>query len=170
MLDYKLFQSNYVLANQQSFIEHCNFVKLQNLNKDLTKSYHEYNIFSATAGSVYFYNLFKELRDIIRTELPTGPLWMQAWLNYHTQEQVLDWHDHSWDYHGYVSIAPNDTVTEFETYQIKNKIGQIYFGPGNRPHRVNVLTPFDTHRITIGYDVTADPIMGTGCLGLLPLL
>lgn len=170
MLDYKLFQSNYVVDNQQSFIEHCDFVKLQNLNKDLTKSYYEYNIFSATAGSLYFYNLFKELRDIIRTELPTGPLWMQAWLNYHTQEQVLDWHNHDWEYHGYISIDPKITFTEFENYSVENKVGQIYFGPGRRLHRVKTAVPFDDHRITIGYDITADPIMGTGCQGMLPLL
>lgn len=170
MLDYKLFQSTYIIDNQQSFIEHCNFVKFQNPNTDLTKSYYEYNIFSATAGSVYFYNLFKELRDIIRTELPGSPLWIQAWINYHTQDQVLDWHDHAWNYHGYISIDPKLTITEFENYSIENKVGQIYFGPGNRLHRVKTVEPFNDYRITIGYDITTDPIMGTGCRGLFPLL
>lgn len=170
IVDYKLFQSKYIEDNHQEFVNQCELIKSQYPTKNLTKSYYEYNIFSLTAGSIQFYNLFSELRNVIRTELPSGPLWMQAWINYHSQDEVLDWHNHAWDYHGYISITPNDTVTEFETYQIKNKIGQIYFGPGGRSHRVNVLTPFNDYRITIGYDVTSEPITGTGCLGLFPLL
>lgn len=169
-MDYKLIQSKYLTDNQQTFIEHCNFIKEQNPSKNLTSAYFEYNIFASTAGSIYFYNLFKELRDVIRSELPTQPLWMQAWLNYHAQDQVLDWHDHAWDYHGYISIDPKHTVTEFENYKIDNIAGQIYFGPGHRKHRVDVLTPYNDYRITIGYDVSTDPIMGTGCQGLFPLL
>lgn len=170
MIDYKLFQSSYIVDNQQSFINQS--LELQSIykDKDTTSTYYEYNIFSITAGSIYFYNLYKELRDIIRGEIKEGPLWMQAWINLHKEDQVLDWHNHDWDYHGYISIDPKNTITEFEGYNIKNQVGQIYFGPGNRLHRVKVTDPFDGTRITIGYDVTLDPIMHTGCIGLIPLL
>ena len=169
-MDYKLFQSNYILTNLNQFVNQCKTIQNLHPTKDLTKSYYEYNIFSISAGSIYFYNLFEELRNIIRTELPTGPLWMQAWVNIHDQENVLDWHNHYWPYHGYISIDPKNTVTEFENYTVENKIGQIYFGPGNRMHRVKVISPYEGKRITIGYDVTPDPVIHTGCLGLYPLL
>jgi len=137
---------------------------------DLTWQYDKYNIFSLTSGSILFYKLFSELRDIIRSEVSSDYIWIQSWLNFHTRDNVLDWHNHSWDYHGYISIDPKSTTTQFEDYTIENKIGQIYFGPGNRMHRVNVLQPFEGHRITIGYDVTTDPMMDTMCFGLFPLI
>lgn len=170
MNNYKLGLSSYIANYQQTFVDQC--LEIQSLlnGADTTKSYATYNIFSMSAGSIYFYNLFEELRNIIRTELPTGPLWMQAWVNIHNQENVLDWHNHCWPYHGYISIDPKNTETEFESYIIQNKPGQIYFGPGNRMHRVRVVDPYDGKRITIGYDVTNDPMMHSGCLGLYPLL
>lgn len=169
-MDYKLFQSEYIVDNQSSFIDQCMQVKTSFGNKDTTWSYNEYNIFSLTAGSVYFYNLFKELKQIIITELPNKMLWMQAWLNVHDSDTVLDWHNHDWDYHGYISIDPKKTTTDFKEYSIENRVGQIYFGPGHRLHKVNVLEPFNDKRITIGYDVTTDPMMDTGCYGLIPLV
>jgi len=168
--DYKLYQSQYIVDNQQSFIDQCQEVKAAFAGEDTTKNYYNYNLFAVTAGSVYFYNLYKELRDIIRTEFPTQQIWLQAWVNLHTQDNVLDWHNHVWDYHGYISIDPKNTVTEFETYSITNKPGQIYFGLGHRSHRVNVVAPYAGDRITIGYDITMDPIMNTGCSGLFPLI
>ena len=169
-MDYKLFQSSYIATNQQAFIDQCEQIKLLFNGEDTTANYYKYNLFAATAGSTHFYNLFKELRDIIREEIPNKPLWFQAWVNIHTENNVLDWHNHAWNYHGYISIDPKDTTTEFKDYIITNKVGQIYFGPGGRLHRVNVITPYAGDRITIGYDVTTEPIMDTGCAGLFPLL
>jgi hypothetical protein len=170
MHNYKLYQSEHVLKNQQHFIDQCVQVKESFPFEDTTNSYYKYNIFSLTAGSVYFYALYKELKDFIRTQLPTQQLWMQSWVNMHTQENVLDWHDHSWDYHGYISIDPKNTTTEFKRYTITNNVGQIYFGPGGNMHKVNVVTPYTGDRITIGYDVSTSPVMHTGCLGLFPLI
>lgn len=170
MKDYVLHQCEYISKNQQIFIDQCMEIQTSLKGTDTTESYRTYNIFSITAGSIYFYNLFRELRDIIRTEIPEGSLWMQAWVNIHAENNVLDWHNHYWPYHGYISIDPKDTETEFDLYTIRNKIGQIYFGPGDRLHRVKVISPYQGKRITIGYDVTNDPVMHTGCLGLIPLL
>jgi hypothetical protein len=169
MNDYKLYQSDYIVKHQQSFLDQLEEIKLMFGEKDTTELYQTYNIFSVTAGSLNFYHLFHELSSIIRKELPEGPLWMQAWVNIHDQENVLDWHNHYWDYHGYISIDPKDTVTEFEEYHIQNKVGQIYFGPGKRNHRVKNLSSYNGKRVTIGYDVTTDPIMNTGCLSFIPL-
>jgi hypothetical protein len=170
MTNYKLFQSKYIIDNRQEFIDQCLEVKKLFSGQDTTKLYYQYNIFSLTAGSIHFYNLFQELRNIIRAEVPQERLWMQAWVNLHTVDNVLDWHDHQWNYHGYISIDPKHTVTEFHNYSINNTTGQIYFGPGNRPHRVKVVAPYSGERITIGYDVTSEPIMHTGCVGLFPLI
>jgi hypothetical protein len=169
-MTYKLFQSQYVVDNQQEFISQCQSVRHLLGEHDTTWSYTKYNVFAITAGSIYFYNLFKELRNIIRVEISDKPLWMQAWVNLHTQDTVLDWHNHSWDYHGYIAIDPKDSTTEFEGYSIKNKVGQIYYGPGNINHRVKVDSPYSGERITIGYDITLYPMMNTGCLGLIPLI
>lgn len=167
---HRLYQSTYIAENQAEFISQSKHVRQLLNEEDTTWSYYKYNLFSITAGSIQFYNLFKELRDIIRIEIPDKPIWFQAWVNLHTEDNVLDWHTHAWDYHGYISIDPKDSTTEFEGYNIKNKVGQIYFGPGNRNHRVTIHTPYAGERITIGYDITLNPITGTGCLGLIPLL
>ena len=110
------------------------------------------------AGCPYFFRLFKELQKIIRVYcLNDSSLWMQAWLNYHTENEVLEvlgWHDHLWPYHGYVSIDPHNTVTEFKEFKIINKVGNIYIGPGYHKHRVIVKENYLRPRITIGFDVT----------------
>ena len=168
--NYKLYQSNYIADNYKSFIDVVSELKLTFEGKDSTELYNTYNVFSLTSGSLCFYNLYKELTSIIRTEIPEGPLWLQSWINIHQKDTVLDWHNHYWPYHGYISIEPQDTVTEFKDYEIKNKIGQIYFGPGHRLHRVKNLSDYSGERITIGFDVTDDPIMNTDCFGFIPVL
>lgn len=168
--DYKLYQSEYILENYSNFLNVIEELKITFHGKDSTELYNTYNVFSLTSGSLYFYNLYRELTTIIRKELPNGPLWLQAWINIHKKDTVLSWHNHFWPYHGYISIEPQDTITEFEGYEIKNKVGQIYFGPGHRLHQVKNLSDYNGERITIGFDVTDDPIMNTDCFGFIPLL
>jgi hypothetical protein len=78
---------------------------------------------------------------------------MQCWLNYHYPNEVLNWHNHHWDYHGYICIDPKNTRTVFKDYQIKNEVGNIYIGPGNREHIVVVDENYVSPRITLGFDV-----------------
>lgn len=138
-------------------VAHENFKRLFP-NEDSTWSYSKYNIFALTAPSTNFYKIFSELRNVVRSQLGWDrPLWIEAWLNYHTADQVLDWHHHEFDYHGYISIDPKNTKTIFENYEIVNKPGQIYFGPGNRLHKVEILEPFEGVRTTIGYDIHTVP-------------
>lgn len=158
MNDYILYQSQFIIDNQQDIIldleiAHRLFKEMYP-DRDSTWSYNMYNIFSLTSCSTNFYQIYKELRTLIRGQLgDTRPLWFQAWLNYHKPDEVLDWHDHDFEYHGYISIEPKKTNTVFENYSIENKVGQIYFAPGYRKHKVEVLEPFDGERITIGFDV-----------------
>ena len=160
--DYILHQCDYIADNLPDIFEdlriaHNNFKKLFP-NEDSTWSYSKYNIFALTAPSTNFYKIYIELRNVIRTQLGTDrPLWLEAWVNYHKHDEVLDWHHHDFDYHGYISIDPKQSNTVFENYSIKNKPGQIYFGPGNRLHKVEVLESFEGVRTTIGFDVHTIP-------------
>ena len=168
-MDYKIYQSKYIVEHQSEIIEQCCKVK-QNYNGDMTLDYFKYNIFSLTAGYYSFYEIYKELILLVKSKLGNKRMWMQAWLNYHNHDQVLGWHNHDWDYHGYISIDPKNTITEFRDYKIENKVGQIYFGLGQREHRVVCLDEFSDTRLTIGFDVSLDLFAGNGCLGMLPVL
>ena len=168
-MDYKIYQSKYIIENQSEIVKQCHKVK-ENYNGDMTLDYFKYNIFSLTAGYYSFYEIYKELILLVKSQLGNKRMWMQAWLNYHNHNQVLGWHNHDWDYHGYISIDPKNTVTEFRDYKIENKVGQIYFGLGQREHRVVCLDKFSDTRLTIGFDVSLDLFAGNGCLGMLPVV
>ena len=176
-MDYKIYQSKYIVEHQSEIIKQCHQAKKwymrlpsRNATGDMTSDYFNYNIFSLTAGHYNFYEIYKELVSIVKSELGDKKMWMQSWLNYHDQDQVLGWHNHDWDYHGYISIDPKNTVTEFRDYKIENKVGQIYFGLGQREHRVVCLDKFSDTRLTIGFDVSLDLMSENGCLGMLPVL
>lgn len=162
MIDYTVHQSKFIVDNMQLIrddidIAHRLF-KTMFPNADSTWAYNRYNLFALTAPSSAFYSIYKEVRDIVRGQLGDDrPLWMQAWINYHTPEQVLDWHGHEFEYHGYISIDPKKTNTVFKEYVIENKPGQIYFGPGGREHKVEVIEHYEGFRTTIGYDIHTTP-------------
>jgi hypothetical protein len=162
MNNYILYQSQYIIDNQKQLFDdieqaHTNFKRLFPEGNS-TWDYTKYNIFVLTAPSTAFYGLYKELCSLIRHHLGQGrPLWMQSWINYHRPDTVLDWHEHGYAYHGYISLDPKKTNTVFEDYVIENKPGQIYLGPGTRKHKVEVLEPFDGYRTTIGFDIHTLP-------------
>lgn len=168
--DYKIYNSSYIANNLDSIKTSLIELKEYFKDKDSTNFYPYYNIFSLTAGSIPFYNIYKELHQIIVTNVRYRPIWFQSWINIHNHDNVLDWHDHNWDYHGYICIQPQHTVTEFKNYTIENEIGLTYFGNCNNPHRVVNKSKYTQPRITIGFDVTCDPIMNTDCLGFIPIL
>lgn len=128
---------------------------------EMTTNHAKYNLFSLLSLDLNFYNLYAELQHRIRGVLGYDkPLWMQAWLNRHSEGAVLDWHDHAWPWHGYISIDPKKTNTVFRNpkdgteFRVENKPGQIYFGKGNIFHKVEVLESYHDLRTTIGFDVT----------------
>jgi|TARA_R100001460_G_scaffold6517_3_gene17099 hypothetical protein len=154
-----LFKSKIISDNQNLFIDKCNkaFDKISSIinTKETTWNYGLYNIFAVTAGDEYFYELFKELRKIIKDYHGKDQnLWIQSWINYHKYDELLDWHNHDWLLHGYISIDPKKTRTVFEDgTQIINEIGNIYIGPCNLKHKVIIDEPFVGNRITLGFDV-----------------
>ena len=84
-----------------------------NTNQDVS-GYRFYNVFSLTTPSPLFWELFQEIKYIVEQQFDyKGPKWIQCWLNYHRQDEVLDWHNHAFPMHGYVSIRPHFTTTTF---------------------------------------------------------
>jgi len=162
--DYKIFKSELVIAHYKQLINDAQFVnhffKKRFPDKDSTWGYEMYNVFCATSPSPLWYDLLTELKVYIRQFVGhNNRLWFQSWLNFHMPDEVLDWHNHLSPYHGYISIDPKKTNTVFEEYEIENKLGNIYIGPGHRKHKVEVIESFDTPRITIGFNVTERPNM-----------
>ena len=122
----KIFLIDFVKNNQQLYINQCEELHSAIIrtygDTDTTKAYCRYNLFNISCSSIAFYRLWKELSIKIREYVGDDrPLWMTGWLNVHTQDQVLDWHNHKLSVcHGYVSIDPKNTVTEFETFVVEN--------------------------------------------------
>jgi hypothetical protein len=145
--------------------------------------YSFYNIFSLTSPSPYFYELYSIFRNIVRMHLGARPIWFQCWMNFHSSDNVLGWHNHAFPYHGYISIDPHKTTTLFKEhddpttvedapifYEIENNPGQIYFGPGWRPHKVRVDEKFDRPRLTLGFDISFQADIPDSQFSLHPLL
>ena len=65
----------------------------------------------------------EQLTDIIKDYLPNeNKMWFQSWVNYHKPNEVLDWHNHLWHTHGYMSLDPKETDTIFKNYTINIKL------------------------------------------------
>lgn len=142
----------------ESKIAHSKYLKhFKEQNESSTWGYKYYNLFSLTAGSTQFYNIFQYIKEASLDYLSgkAENLFMESWINYHKPEEILDWHDHkNYLCHGYLSIDPKNSTTEFENYKIENKSGQIYIGPSDRLHRVVLNEPFNGVRITIAFNIT----------------
>lgn len=173
---YKIYKFEYIKENQSEIINianQCHDTLISDGFGDTTWSYYLYNIFGVSSPSFHFLQIYKKLVEIIKENVEEQ-CFLQAWLNYHDYDQVLDWHNHSSPYHGYISIEPQDTTTEFGDWQIKNECGNIYFGRGNVRHRVVNNSHYSGKRITIGYDVipysVMDPNRITKQYGAIPIL
>lgn len=166
---HKIYKNETVIKHNKQLIKDLNYCKNLNLFNDYTWDYFRYNIFMLNPNSLVMHQLCTDLKKIIRDYLQTSdPLWMQCWLNFHNSNEVLDWHSHQWPAHGYISVRPHNTSTIFENFEVKNKIGNIYIGPGNIKHKVVVNKNFNTPRITIGFDVkTKDVKIGDNILSCL---
>ena len=156
---------SYIKENHNHFIEYANlahqrfnfaFGNKTSFNQNSsTWFYRYYNITCLTFGSSLYYKLFSDLQSLIKEIAKhKKPLWYQSWLNFHKPNEVLDWHNHyECLLHGYISIDPKESETEFEDYKIKNEIGNVYIGKPEKKHKVNILKPYDGHRITIAFDI-----------------
>jgi hypothetical protein len=157
-LNYSLYRSQIVVDRNEDVIRDVeravSIFRKEFPEKDSTWTYKFYNTFAVTAPSPLFYELFTDLKTVIREYAGHDrPLWMQSWINYHHPHQLLDWHDHHWPFHGYISIDPKKSNTVFDEYTIENAVGNIYIGPGYRRHKVEATERFFTPRITLGFDV-----------------
>ena len=166
-MDHKLYKSEVVLDNHRVMVNILNNSISFLGDVDPTWTYDKYNLFGLTSPTKVFYNLFKELRGFVY-DYTDGDLWMQSWVNYHMPDQLLKRHNHAWPIHGYICINPHLTKTVFDDYEIENRIGDVYIGPGGKHHEVQLIEPFYTPRITIGFDVTDRPHQANANLGMIP--
>ena len=175
--NYKIYRSDVIVQHQAEMIGRLQAAhrklmeKYGKINPSSTWLYRTYNVFSLVGPDKHFYNLFKDLNQVFKETLPNeSPLWFQSWLNFHKQDEVLKWHNHTWYAHGYISIDPKKTKTIFREYEIVNELGNIYIGPGNREHAVEVLEPFNGHRITLGVDVANYDIGPSDLISMIPVI
>lgn len=158
-LNYQLYHLPVVEAYHQQFLYDSGKVHQRFIsefgNISSTFSYDSYNVFALAHGLATYHTLCKNIRFVIKQYMQTDePLWFRAWLNYHTSDQLLKWHNHfNCVTHGFVYIEPKDSVTEFRNYSVNNNIGKLYIGPGGKEHRVVCNTSFSTPRITVAFDV-----------------
>tara|TARA_R100001224_G_C3940279_1_gene122035 strand:+ start:32 stop:601 length:570 start_codon:yes stop_codon:yes gene_type:complete len=129
--------------------------------KSSTHFYRYYNCINLLTGSKKYYEMFKDIFLITRKYSNTKKaLWIQCWLNVHSENELLEWHTHDESlFHGYISIDPKNTETVFKNYTIKNKIGNVYIGPSNRYHKVVSKKPYDDKRITIAFEIIDEKIV-----------
>lgn len=157
--DFMVYRSSEIENNVDEFVREVenSRLALRNVFPDIdsTWGYNLYNIFAVSAGYPFFWNLYQDLKFVVREYLQTDkPLWMQSWSNYHYPNDVLDWHVHNgWSCHGYIAITPQKTTTIFDDYEIKNHAGNIYIGSADKAHKVYIDEPFYEPRITLGYDI-----------------
>ena len=150
---FEIYKSDFIIQNQQEIISDLEWCVNLNAVNDYTWDYAKYNIFTLNPNSVMLNKLFLELKNVVRNYVKKDTLWLQSWLNYDGENKFNTWHNHSWPYHGYISIRQHNTSTVFEDYEVKNEVGNIYIGKGFKKHYVKVEEKFDTPRITIGFDV-----------------
>lgn len=171
---YSIFEIDFIKENQTAMLDTVEettlrikkFLNSQKESNDITWFYQHYNTFTATAGDKNFYNLFVALTQIVSEyfkihQVSTdNMLYMQSWINNHTQDEVLGVHDHKCPIHGYVSIDPKFSKTVFTKgisddviYEVENLVGRVYIGPGQQFHKVENTKEYEGQRITIAFDI-----------------
>lgn len=176
--NYRIYQSNIIQSHLDEIItdiDRAYHLYSRKMNTyQTTWNFSFYNIFSITAPSKRFYELYKELRWAIRDFVGDDrQLYLESWMNYHFfgADKILDWHNHGFKYHGYISVCPQKTITNFRHYSIENQIGNIYIGPGFREHRVEIVENYNSPRITLGFDVEDNTeLLPMGHFSLIPLV
>ena len=166
--NYFLTNLSYIKKNINHFKEHADLAfkrfEFSYGKKSPTAFYKYYNCVSLLVGSPLYYRMFKDVFKIVRKYSKTKkPLWIQCWLNYHYEKDLIkkkdlnliyNWHCHPYAlFHGYIAIEPQDTKTVFENYTIENKIGNVYIGLSENKHKVISNSPYSKGRITIAFDV-----------------
>lgn len=163
MTDSMIFKSDF-LINNNNIEDEC--IKAERRIRDYlgnastTWSYDKYNVFSVVSCNEFFYSLYKEIKNVLNHIYGEKPLWIDAWLNAHSYNDFgygvckeLDWHSHSFETHGYISLVPKNTKTLFEDYTITNEVGNIYIGNGKLKHRVVSEKPYEGTRYTLAFNV-----------------
>ena len=175
MNDYKIYKSKIIIENHKEFVILCEELDVElreefsiGVDNSTTWEYNRYGLFNLKQGNKLFDSLKEELIDIIK-ENYKDECWFTSWLNfdtYDTVEHTLKKHFHESPLHGYISIDPKNTKTNFpySGFVVDNEIGNIYIGPGGGgpgndiksnkwKHEVINTSDYEGNRITIAFDV-----------------
>jgi len=128
-----------------------------------TKFYYKYNFFTLASCNKEIHKMYRQLTGFVgeflsEVSYPDDNVWMQSWMNFHKEDEVLKSHNHDFDVHGYITISNHKSDTVFtegekELWRIENKPLQIYIGTGRVNHHVEVTESYKDERITIGFDL-----------------
>jgi hypothetical protein len=172
--NYRIYNSSVIVDHHAELIRVAEVAHqrcLANLGAEsATDAYNRYNAFTVFGCNPHYHDLYRDLVAVIKDFVPaTERMWFESWINWWTPREVLGWHDHFFKYHGYISIDPKNTFTQFQDYTVENKIGNIYIGPGFRQHRVLVDKRYQGPRLTLGFDINVEPVE-TENLSFIPIL
>ena len=175
--DYSIHISDYIIDNQAELESYAllNFgeydVRQPAIRKRLFTSYRRgytpaYNAFTLFKDSPVWLGLLSELctriLEFYKSQIidadRSSTLFLKAWVNLSSPENVLGWHKHDGLFHGYLAISPQGTLTQFSgehrQFLVKNRVGTVYLGPAGLAHRVVVEQTFgEFQRLTIGFDI-----------------
>lgn len=89
---------------------------------DATLSKNTYNLINLTSPFPEYYSLWSQLFKNVRENMPSGPLWIHAWLNVHRSGELgknsLGWHCHYYAaQHGFVHLSDKPTETVFSSVE-----------------------------------------------------
>jgi hypothetical protein len=162
---WKLYKSDTIINNHDRVKKACSSIR-NNLSKYLgdnnstTWKFYNYNFWThcMLVDPILFHELWRDLISVIKDNSPADAeyAWVQSWLNYDTYDSVesnLKSHSHDSPLHGYISIAPQNTKTVFDEWEIINTVGDIYIGMGKWNHHVENIGIYHEDRVSIGYDV-----------------
>ena len=154
---YKIYNSNVIANNRNKAYMHCSYAYKK--RKELYSSNLDYNLFELSSSSDIFYDLCKEITYVIKDYLEHSPkVWMTSSINYYQQDENIEPVFHSYDFCGYICLEPRGTITKFDDWEIENKPGLIYIGPGNTTSETIITSPYDGYRgfIEFGCSVRQD--------------
>ena len=168
-MDYQLYEL--VGLNQKSLIDHIKvsrdkFNHLYGGFEHATKYYYLYNFFTISSCNQDVYLLYLKLLKCIKQyfdfkSINASQVWMQTWMNIHTENNVLTSHSHAYPIHGYLSLSNHDTDTvftdELPVVDVTYKDGRFFYLSSNKIFQGSLVTTLDTDDDAISTSVSNVP-------------
>lgn len=138
---------------------------------DTTKSLSRYNILTFPLPQIHElyetikYSFYQVEKDCYGLNLNCN-YFIQAWLNYYTKGQFIDWHGHhyktSYAWHGFFCVDSMPCVTTYKfidnnLVEVESIDNTLLIGLSeNNQHKSGVWSDASRHRITIAFDIVRE--------------